>query len=149
MINRFKDHVQCLKHSLKPSELVLSIVKFGYVILCIQKPSSVYLKNNRSAFYISSFVLKAITDLIKVLANTRGQFVTVDVYYFKKVVDVYYFKYVLITASVLFFLLNHCLISNYHFFHMFVMSIPTLKLSIIKYTKSFVNFFFVQIRRVT
>ncbi|VDI49054.1 Hypothetical predicted protein [Mytilus galloprovincialis] len=61
--NRLKDHVQFWEDSLKPSELVLSTVKFGYVIPFIQEPPSVYLNNNRSAFNNSSFVLKAITEL--------------------------------------------------------------------------------------
>ncbi|CAG2256304.1 unnamed protein product [Mytilus edulis] len=48
---------------LKPSELVLSTVKFGKVIPFIQEPPSVYLNINKSAFNNSSFVLKAITEL--------------------------------------------------------------------------------------
>ena len=40
--NRLKDHVQFWEDSLKPSELVLSTVKFGYVIPFIQEPPSVF-----------------------------------------------------------------------------------------------------------
>ena len=61
--NRLRDHADFWENTLKPSELVLSTVKFGYVIPFTQEPPQKILKNNRSAFDNSDFVLKAITEL--------------------------------------------------------------------------------------
>jgi len=61
--NRLKDHVEFWKNVLSPSELVLSTVEFGYAIPFFQDPPSICLKNNRSSFDNSEFVIKAITEL--------------------------------------------------------------------------------------
>lgn len=61
--NRLRNHVDFWQNTLNPSELVLSTIKYGYVIPFVQDPPSVHLKNNRSAYENSDFVLKAITEL--------------------------------------------------------------------------------------
>lgn len=61
--NRLQNHVDFWENILKPSELVLSTVKYGYVIPFVHEPPSIHLKNNRSALENSTFVLEAIEEL--------------------------------------------------------------------------------------
>jgi hypothetical protein len=62
--NRLKNHSEFWENILSPSELVLSTVKFGYVIPFLQYPPSENLKNSRSALDNSDFVEEAIKDLL-------------------------------------------------------------------------------------
>jgi hypothetical protein len=61
---RLKNHINFWKTQLKPTELVLNTIEFGYVIPFFQEPVSALLKNNRSAFDNCDFVVKAISELL-------------------------------------------------------------------------------------
>ena len=61
---RLKNHINFWKTKLKPTELVLHTIEFGYVIPFFQEPVSALLKNNWSAIDNFDFVVKAISELL-------------------------------------------------------------------------------------
>ena len=61
---RLKNRINFWKTKLKPTELVLHTIEFGYVIPFFQEPVSALLKNNWSAIDNFDFVVKAISELL-------------------------------------------------------------------------------------
>jgi hypothetical protein len=62
--NRLTSHSEFWEKTLYSSELVLSTIKYGYVIPFVQDPPPKILENNKSAFNNDEFVVKAINELL-------------------------------------------------------------------------------------
>lgn len=59
-----KKHSWYLKNVLHANDFVMNVINFGYRIPFVKDPTSVFLKNNRSALLHSDFVEDSITELL-------------------------------------------------------------------------------------